>query len=89
MDYAYLAWEAEVTSRELVADGADWAECCGTEVKDGLITLLYKWCEKGLYVKQLPDNKVFLRSYSGESGVFDGVAFRNASNKVQFFNDNF
>jgi hypothetical protein len=90
MDYAYMAWEADVGSSELIADGADWAECCGVHTSNGITNLLFRWADKDLYVKQLPDNKVFLRSLnSGESGVFDGVAFRNASDKVQFFNDNF
>ena len=90
MSYADLAWEAEVTSRELVTDGADWAEQCGTETKDGVLTLLYRWCENGLYIKELPDGKVFLRLLAtGEAGVFDGEACRNARDRVKFFNDNF
>jgi len=90
MDYAYMAWEADVGSNELVADGAHWAECCGVHTSNGITNLLFRWSDSNLYVKQLPDNKVFLRLHSsGESGVFDGVAFRNASDKVQFFNSNF
>lgn len=90
MDYSNLAWEAHVTVTELMCDGADWAEQCGVEQKEGSISLLYRWCENGLYIKELPDGKVFLRLLAtGEAGVFDGEACRNARNRVKFFNDNF
>ena len=82
MDYSNLAWEAHVTVTELMCDGADWAEQCGVEKKEDSISLLYRWCENGLYIKQLPDGKVFLKLLAtGEAGVFDGEACMNARGK--------
>lgn len=87
---ADMMWDAEVSTSELIADGAHWAECCGVHTSNGITNLLFRWSDDDMYIKQLPDNKVFLRLHStGESGVFDGVAFRSASDKVQFFNSNF